>query len=58
MAKPVVLLYEQIHEDALAILEEKAEIRWAESLHEDALLKQMGAYKTWGRRSSLPFARR
>jgi D-3-phosphoglycerate dehydrogenase len=41
MAKPVVLLYEQIHEDALAILEEKAEIRWAESLHEDALLKQV-----------------
>jgi hypothetical protein len=28
MAKPVILLYEQIHEDALAILEEKAEIRW------------------------------
>lgn len=41
MAKPVVLLYEQIHKDALAILEEKAEIRWAESLQEDALLKQV-----------------
>lgn len=31
MAKPAVLLYEPIHEDALAILKEKAEIRWAES---------------------------
>ncbi|TEU15088.1 MAG: hypothetical protein E3J21_14150 [Anaerolineales bacterium] len=41
MAKPVVLLYERIHKDALAILEEKAEIRWAESLHEDVLLKQV-----------------
>ncbi len=41
MAKPVVLLYEPIHKDALAILEDKAEIRWAESLSEDALLKQV-----------------
>jgi len=41
VAKPVVLLYEPIHKDALAILEDKAEIRWAESLSEDALLKQV-----------------
>lgn len=41
MAKPVVLLYEEIHKTALAILEEKAEVRWAESLEEEALLEQV-----------------
>ena len=39
LSKPVVLLYEPIHEDALAILLEKAEAWWAESLDEDALAR-------------------
>jgi D-3-phosphoglycerate dehydrogenase len=39
MAKPVVLLYEPIHEKALALLQEKAEVRMAQSLEEDRLLE-------------------
>jgi D-3-phosphoglycerate dehydrogenase len=39
MSKPVVLLYEPIHEKALALLEEKAEVRMAQSLDPAWLLK-------------------
>ena len=38
MAKPVVLLYEPIHAQALEFLAQKAEVRMAESLEEDKLL--------------------
>jgi D-3-phosphoglycerate dehydrogenase len=38
MSKPVVLLYEPIHEKALALLKEKAEVRMAQSLDSDWLL--------------------
>lgn len=38
MARPVVLLYEPIHEKALDILRRKAEVRMASSLDEEALL--------------------
>ena len=39
MPKPVVLLYEPIHEKALELLRQSAEVRLADSLEEDALLK-------------------
>jgi D-3-phosphoglycerate dehydrogenase len=39
MSKPVVLLYEPIHEKALALLKEKAEVRMAQSLDPAWLLK-------------------
>jgi D-3-phosphoglycerate dehydrogenase / 2-oxoglutarate reductase len=39
MSKPVVLLYEPIHARALGLLQEHAEVRMAESLEEDALLR-------------------
>lgn len=39
MAKPVVLLFEPIHQDAVAYLEQHAEIRIAESLDEKSLLQ-------------------
>jgi D-3-phosphoglycerate dehydrogenase len=39
MGKPVVLLYEPIHEKALALLKEKAEVRMAQSLDPAWLLK-------------------
>jgi D-3-phosphoglycerate dehydrogenase len=42
MSKPVVLLYEPIHEKALALLKEKAEVRMAESLDPTWLLKAVG----------------
>lgn len=38
MSKPVVLLFEPIHERALAQLEQRAEVRMAESLDEDDLI--------------------
>lgn len=41
MSKPVVLLYEPIHEDVLSTLEEKALVRLAVGLDEDTLLKQV-----------------
>ena len=41
MIKPIVLLYEQIHEDALALLREKAEVRLAQSLAEEELLTEV-----------------
>lgn len=39
--KPIVLLYEPIHADAVAVLAQKAEILWARSLDEGALLEQV-----------------
>jgi len=39
MSKPIVLLYEPIHERALALLEQQAEVRMAESLAEEDLVK-------------------
>ncbi len=39
MSKPVVLLYEAIHPKAVAILEQHAEVRMADSLEEEALLQ-------------------
>jgi D-3-phosphoglycerate dehydrogenase len=42
MSKPVVLLYEPIHEKALALLKEKAEVRMAESLDPAGLLSAVG----------------
>jgi D-3-phosphoglycerate dehydrogenase len=39
--RPVILLYEPIHTDAVAMLEKKAEVRRPESLDEDALLTQV-----------------
>lgn len=39
--RPIVLLYEPIHADGVALLGEKAEILWAHSLDEDALLEQV-----------------
>jgi D-3-phosphoglycerate dehydrogenase len=39
MAKPVVLLYEPIHERAVKVLQDRAEVRMADSLDESALLK-------------------
>jgi D-3-phosphoglycerate dehydrogenase len=39
MGRPVVLLYEPIHERALALLKERAEVRQAASLEEDALVE-------------------
>jgi D-3-phosphoglycerate dehydrogenase len=42
MARPIVLLYEPIHERALAFLRERAEVRMAESLEEEALLSIVG----------------
>jgi D-3-phosphoglycerate dehydrogenase len=41
MSKPVVLLYEPIHQDALDLLEHQADVRWAEDLTEETLLKQV-----------------
>jgi D-3-phosphoglycerate dehydrogenase len=42
MPKPVVLLYEPIHERALALLKERAEVRMAPNLEEDALVAAVG----------------
>ncbi|NOZ28692.1 MAG: hydroxyacid dehydrogenase [Chloroflexi bacterium] len=39
MSKPVVLLYEPIHPKALAYLSERAEVRMADSLDEDDLIR-------------------
>ncbi|MCJ7529444.1 MAG: hypothetical protein MUO64_00245 [Anaerolineales bacterium] len=39
MNKPVVLLYEPIHQQALKLLAEQAEVRIATSLNEDDLIK-------------------
>ena len=39
MSKPVVLLYEPIHPKALAYLSERAEVRTADSLDEDDLIR-------------------
>lgn len=39
--KPIVLLYEKIHADAVALLGQKAEILWARSLDEGSLLEQV-----------------
>jgi D-3-phosphoglycerate dehydrogenase len=41
--KPTVLLYEPIHADAVALLEQKAEILLARSLDESSLLEQVPA---------------
>jgi len=41
MSKPVVLLYEPIHQKALEVLKAGAEVRMAASLEEDALLGQV-----------------
>jgi len=42
MPKPVILLYEPIHERALAVLRERAEVRQAASLDEEALVGAVG----------------
>ena len=42
MTKPVVLLYEPMHEKAVAWLRERAEVRMAGSLEEEALLREVG----------------
>src|SRR3972149_3519618 len=42
MSKPVVLLYEPIHEKALALLKERAEVRMAASLDPGWLLSAVG----------------
>jgi D-3-phosphoglycerate dehydrogenase len=42
MSKPVVLLYEPIHERALALLKERAEVRMAASLDPGWLLSAVG----------------
>jgi D-3-phosphoglycerate dehydrogenase len=42
MPKPLILLYEPIHERALAVLRERAEVRQAASLEEEALVKAVG----------------
>ena len=39
--RPIVLLYEPIHADAVALLGERAEMLWARSLDEDVLLEQL-----------------
>ena len=39
MAKPVILLYEPMHEKALEFLRQRAEVRMAESLDEDRLIQ-------------------
>jgi D-3-phosphoglycerate dehydrogenase len=41
MAKPVVLLYEPIHEKAMALLDEQAEVRMAESLAPEDLIREV-----------------
>jgi D-3-phosphoglycerate dehydrogenase len=41
MVRPIVLLYEPVHPEALAILERGADVRWAEGLQEEALLAQV-----------------
>jgi D-3-phosphoglycerate dehydrogenase len=41
MPRPIVLLYEEIHPDAIATLAEKAEVRWATSLGDESLLAQV-----------------
>lgn len=41
MTKPVVLLFGQIHEDAIALLKEKAEIRMARNLAESSLVAEV-----------------
>jgi D-3-phosphoglycerate dehydrogenase len=41
MSKPVVLLYEPIHERATALLEQQAEVRMATSLAEEDLVKEV-----------------
>lgn len=40
--KPVVLLYDPIHADAVALLKEKCEVRLAPSLDENVLLENIG----------------
>jgi D-3-phosphoglycerate dehydrogenase / 2-oxoglutarate reductase len=42
MAKPVVLLFEGMHEKAIALLKQHAEVRMAESLDEEKLLAVVG----------------
>lgn len=42
MTRPVVLLYEPIHERALAFLKERADVRLAENLDEDTILRLVG----------------
>jgi len=39
--KPIVLIYEPIHANAVAVLGERAEILWARSLDEESLLEQV-----------------
>jgi D-3-phosphoglycerate dehydrogenase / 2-oxoglutarate reductase len=39
MAKPVVLLFEPMHEKAVELLKQRAEVRMAESLDEESLLR-------------------
>jgi D-3-phosphoglycerate dehydrogenase len=41
MSRPVVLLYEPIHDDAIRLLREKCEVRFAASLDEDALIENV-----------------
>jgi D-3-phosphoglycerate dehydrogenase len=41
LSRPIVLLFEPIHERALEQLKQRAEVRMAESLDEDALLKDI-----------------
>ncbi len=40
--KPIVLLLGEIHEDAMALLREKAEVRFATGLEEEDLIAQVG----------------
>jgi D-3-phosphoglycerate dehydrogenase len=42
MSKPVVLLYEPIHEKAIAFISKRAEVRQARSLDEDELIQVVG----------------
>jgi D-3-phosphoglycerate dehydrogenase len=42
MSKPTVLLFESIHEKAVTLLHQQAEVRFAESLDEDDLLQVVG----------------
>lgn len=42
MSKPIVLLYEPIHEHALDLLHQRAEVRTAASLDEDDLIQAVG----------------
>jgi D-3-phosphoglycerate dehydrogenase len=42
MSKPVILLYEPMHEKAVDLLRQRAEVRMAESLDEDDLIRVVG----------------